>query len=111
MGYGFAIEYSMKIAMCTSYIRLAIVALHLAMLEDRPQFDCLEEMLICFYKDPKHILRDFGMLGHSYWIEILGLTCFVIFYQLIAFFALRYRLSTEFAPKIANIVTKILQYK
>ncbi|KAF5282006.1 hypothetical protein FQA39_LY00530 [Lamprigera yunnana] len=86
-GYGNKIEPYMKVIMGISYVRFAAVAGMTAIFENRGPFDCFNE-IFCYYKDPKQILRDLGMLNASYSLNMLALFCYGVLFRMIAFFAI-----------------------
>ncbi|KAF2902428.1 hypothetical protein ILUMI_03758, partial [Ignelater luminosus] len=110
MGYGSTIGILMKSLMYTSFLRLALVAVVLSIFGDRRQLECTDE-IYCHYKDPKHLLRDSGMLDLSYSVHVLGLLVYVILFRLIAFIALRIRLTSDISRVVFNYFSKIFPYR
>ncbi|KAF5308851.1 hypothetical protein FQR65_LT00551 [Abscondita terminalis] len=109
LGYGSSITPYMRIIMGVSYVRFAVVAGMVAILENRGPFECLEDVF-CYYKDPDHILKDLGMLHSSYGWNMLGLAIYALLFRIIAFFAIRYRLTAQFSTsRIPNYISKLLK--
>lgn len=109
MGYGSTIESYMKVVMGISYVRFGVVAAMTAIFQNREPFDCFHE-IYCHYKDPNQMLRDLGMLDASYSLNMLALGIYALIFRIIAFFAIRYRLTSQFSTsRISNYVTKILE--
>lgn len=109
LGYGSQVEPYMKIVMSVSYLRFGLVGLINSIYEKRPLMDCFDEVY-CHYKDPELFLRDIGMDNSSYVIQVVALLLFCLLFRMIAFTALRYRLTSEFSNKILNYATKILKH-
>lgn len=110
MGYGSAIESYMKVIMGISYVRFGVVAGMTAIFQDRGPFDCFHEFY-CHYKEPNQMLKDLGMLDASYSINMLALGIYALIFRLIAFLAIRYRLTSQFSTStISNYVNKILEH-
>ncbi|XP_031348490.1 ATP-binding cassette sub-family G member 1-like isoform X2 [Photinus pyralis] len=110
MGYGSTIESYMKVIMGISYVRFGVVAAMTAIFQDRGPFDCFHEYY-CHYKDPNQMLKDLGMLDASYSINMLALGIYALIFRLIAFLAIRYRLTSQFSTStISNYVNKILEH-
>lgn len=95
--------------MSISFMRFGLVGLINPIYERRPPLDCIDH-IYCHYKDPTLFLRDIGMDGSSYAIQIIALFVFALIYRFIAFVALRYRLTSEFSNKVLNYATKIFKH-
>jgi hypothetical protein len=109
MGFGPYIESSMKFLMACSYLRYGVAAFSLALYSNRPLMECKTDL--CLYADPKLILRDVGMANDSYSVQILGLIIFTTIHRLIAYFVLRYRLTTEFSNKFMAYISKFMKHR
>lgn len=110
MGYKYDIEPVMKILMTLSYLRFGIVGFNDVLLNNRSPLKCSDE-LYCHYKDPQLLMRDMGMANTKFENQFMGVIIFMILFRVVAFIALRYRLTAEFSVKIVNYATKILRHK
>lgn len=100
----------LKILRYASFLRCSLVALVLPIFgDDRQPFKCTDE-IYCYYTDPKKGLKDAGMLNTSYGFHILGLIVYLIFFRLVAFVLLRYRLSFEFSNTLLRYINKRISY-
>lgn len=111
MGFGQYVEPFMAFLMSLSYVRYLLVTLCVGLYGQRPDMYCAPEHTICLYKDPKLILRDLGMLNKSLPNHFIVLFNFFIVIRVMAYFALRYRLSKEFSNKMLIYMKKILKRK
>jgi hypothetical protein len=113
MGHGEAIEGSMSFLMSLSYLRYGLVAITNSLYgNNRPPLNCIEsESDYCHYKDPKLLLRDLGMADTTALGQLLALFVFAVIYRLVAYLALRYRLTSEFSNQVLNYIAKILRHK
>ncbi|XP_023936206.1 ATP-binding cassette sub-family G member 1-like [Bicyclus anynana] len=109
MGFGPYIEWIMKWFMSLSYLRYGLTGLCLALYQKRPLMDCNVDF--CLYADTKILLRDLGMANDNYGTQIASLFGFTVLYRLVAYFMLRYRLTTEYKSKFMNYVTKFLKHR
>ncbi|KAG6460911.1 hypothetical protein O3G_MSEX012299 [Manduca sexta] len=109
MGFGPYIEGSMKALMSASYLRYGLTGLSLALYEQRAYLDC--SMEFCLYSDPRLLLRDLGMTNDHYYIQIIGLLAFTVVHRVLAYFALRYRLTAEFSNKFLSYISKFLKHR
>lgn len=109
MGFGAFIEKIMHFLMSISYLRYGLTGFCLALYQKRPLMECNSDF--CLYADTKILLRDIGMANDSYAIQITGLILFTILHRLVAYFALRYRLTTEFTSKFMTYISKFLKYR
>lgn len=110
MGYGPNIEYYMKILMSLSYIRYALVSASQALFANREPFECYDE-IYCHYKEPKHLLRDVGMLNASYTINLLVLIAFLITFRILAYIILKYRVTGQTRNNVLiNYIRKIVNH-
>lgn len=67
--------------------------------------------VFCLYADPKLLLRDLGMIDDNYYFQILALFAFTVLHRVLAYYALRYRLTVEFSNKYIAYVSKLLKHK
>jgi hypothetical protein len=113
LGHSEAIEGSMSFLMGLSYLRYGLVAITNSLYgHNRPPLNCIEsESDYCHYKDPKLLLRDLGMADTTTLGQILALFGFAVIYRLVAYLALRYRLTSEFSNQVLNYIAKILRHK
>ncbi|XP_038214708.1 ATP-binding cassette sub-family G member 1-like [Zerene cesonia] len=109
MGFGQFIEPIMKLLMSMSYLRYALSGLCLSLYTKRPLMECKEEF--CLYSDPKLLLRDIGMANDNYVIQVVALLAFTTLHRLVAYFALRYRLTAEFTNKFMTYISKFLKHR
>lgn len=109
MGYGQRITPFMKIIIYTSYMRVALIAVVQSIFDNRPPLECTDE-IYCYYQDPKRLLRDAGMENSSYTLHVLCLIGYVILFWLIAYLALRVRLTSEISRVIVNYTKKYFHY-
>ncbi|XP_026470958.1 ATP-binding cassette sub-family G member 1-like [Ctenocephalides felis] len=111
MGYGQAVGPLMTTIMNMSFLRFAIVGLTTNVYNDRPILSCSNNADYCHYRNPKLFLRDLGMEQSVFYVQVIGLASFAVFFKIIAFSALRFRLTTEFSNKILNYIAKVLRRK
>ncbi|XP_047513165.1 ATP-binding cassette sub-family G member 1-like [Pieris napi] len=109
MGFGKFIEPFMKILMSVSYLRYALSGLCLAIYNKRPLMEC--DDIFCVYSDPKLLLRDVGIMNDNYIIQIVALVIFTAIHRISAYFALRYRLTSEFTSKFMTYISKFLKHR
>ncbi|KAI7815557.1 ABC subfamily G member 4, partial [Rhyzopertha dominica] len=111
MGYKGDIEPMMKFLMTFSYLRYALVGFTDTLFNNRAPLKCLEEELYCHYKDPQLLMRDMGMDNTKLENQVMALIIFTVLFRMVAFLALRYRLTAEFSVRIVNYATKIFRHK
>lgn len=109
MGFGAFIEKIMHFLMSISYLRYGLTGFCLALYQRRPLMDCDSDF--CLYSDTNVLLRDIGMANDNYRTQVLGLILFTILHRLVAYFVLRYRLTTEFTSKFMTYISKLLKYR
>ncbi|XP_068632466.1 ATP-binding cassette sub-family G member 1-like isoform X2 [Battus philenor] len=109
MGFGPYIEARMKILMSFSYLRYGLSGLSIALYQKRSLMECKE--VFCLYADPKVLLRDIGMANETYYMQIVGLLVFIIIHRSLAYFVLRYRLTSEFSNKFLSYISKFLKHR
>lgn len=109
MGFGPSIEASMRVLMSASFLRYGVAGFSIALYQNRNLMECKEEF--CLYSDPKLILRDLGMENDSYGVQVTGLLAFSVFFRVLAFLALRYRLTAEFSNKFMCYISKFLKHR
>ncbi|XP_073949751.1 ATP-binding cassette subfamily G member 4-like [Choristoneura fumiferana] len=109
MGFGPTIEASMKALMSGSYLRYGVTGLTLALYQERQLLDCPN--IFCLYADPNLLLRDLGMTHDSYHFQVVGLLAFTVLHRILAYLALRYRLTDEFSSKFMHCVSKLLKHR
>lgn len=109
MGFGKYIETTMQVLMSMSYMRYGISGLSLALYTNRPVMDC--PTTFCLYADPRIFLRDLGMENDIYYVQILLLLMFTTFHRVLAYCALRYRLTAEFSNKFMIYISKFLKHR
>lgn len=95
--------------MSASYLRYAVTGLSLALYQHRPLMDCNSEF--CLYSDTTLILRDLGMSNDVYILQVLGLVTFTIIHRILAYLALRYRLTAEFSNKFMSYISKFMKHR
>lgn len=110
MGYRYDIEPAMKMIMTLSYLRFGIVGFNDALLNNRSPLNC-SDALYCHYKDPQLLMRDMGMADTKFGSQLAAVLFFAIVFRVVAFVALRYRLTAEFSVKMLNYATKVLRHK
>lgn len=110
MGYKSEIEPVMKFLMTFSYLRYSLVGFTDALFNGRAPLKCFDE-LYCHYKDPQLLMRDMGMNNTKFENQMVALIVFLIIFRLIAYLAIRYRLTAEFSTKIVHYATKIFRHK
>lgn len=99
----------MRFLMSLSYLRYSVTGFCLALYHKRPFLDCNTD--VCLYSDPRILLRDLGMATDTYGTQIIFLTMFTILFRLVAYFALRYRLTSEFTSKFMTNISKFLKHR
>lgn len=109
MGFGPYIEGTMRALMSASYLRYGLSGLTLSLFENRRPMDCSLEF--CLYSDSKLLLRDVGMTNDRYYIQIIGLLAFTFVYRLLAYFALRYRMTADFSNRFMCYISKFLKHR
>lgn len=95
--------------MSLSYLRYSVTGFCLALYHKRPFLDCNTD--VCLYSDPRILLRDLGMATDTYGTQIIFLAMFTILFRLVAYFALRYRLTSEFTSKFMTNISKFLKHR
>lgn len=110
MGYRYDIEPTMQMLMTLSYLRFGIVGFNDILLNDRSPLKCSDE-LYCHYKDPQLLMRDMGMADTKFGYQLAAVFLFIILFRVVAFVALRCRLTAEFSVQIVNYATKVLRHK
>lgn len=110
MGYGQYVGSVMKIVIYASYMRVGVIAMLSTIFDDRSPLECTEE-IICFYQDPQRLLKDIGMANSSYTLHIIGLIAYIVLFRLLAYIALRFRLSSEVSQIIVSYISKIFRYR
>lgn len=98
----------MRIMMGTSFVRYAVVAMVIALFNNRDLY-CAEEEIYCHYRNSDHVLRDLGMLDTTYEMQTFGLVMFLLLFRLIAYIGLRLRLNPEWPSVFINLFFKIVR--
>ncbi|XP_050561861.1 ATP-binding cassette subfamily G member 4-like [Spodoptera frugiperda] len=109
MGFGPYIEGTMKALMSVSFLRYGVTGLSIALYQNRQKMECNQEF--CLYSEPKLLIRDLGMEGDTYIIQVVGLIGFTVIHRSLAYLALRYRLTNEFSNKFMCYVSKFLKHR
>ncbi|CAH0714590.1 unnamed protein product, partial [Brenthis ino] len=109
VGFGPFIEAIMRFLMSISYLRYGLTGFCLALYDKRPLMECNTDF--CLYADTNLLLRDVGMANEKYGIQIVGLIIFTMLHRGAAYFALRYRLTTEFTNKFMTYISKFLKHR
>lgn len=109
MGFGSYIESFMKALMSISYLRYGLTGFSLALYTNRPFMDCPSPF--CLYANPGILLRDLGMEHDMYYMQIIALLAFTTLHRVVAYFALRYRLTAEFSNKFMVRISKFLKHR
>ncbi|XP_067647342.1 ATP-binding cassette subfamily G member 4 isoform X2 [Eurosta solidaginis] len=94
-GFDFAaqIPYAMNLLMKFSYVRVAVVALILAVFGfDRPELECSD--IYCHFGDPRVLLRFLDIENLSMWYLFMLLTVLMLFYRVLMYCSLRRRCGT-----------------
>lgn len=109
MGFGPTIEGSMRALMKACYLRFGLAGFSIALYQNRPLMQCPDDF--CLYDDPRLLLRDVGMTNDTYIAQVIGLLVFTFVHRVMAYFALRYRLTAEFSSKFMCYVSKLLKHR
>ncbi|XP_047019199.1 ATP-binding cassette subfamily G member 4-like isoform X2 [Helicoverpa zea] len=109
MGFGPYIEGSMRALMSASFLRYGVTGFSLALYKNRKLMECKEDF--CLYSDPTMILRDLGMESDNFGVQVAGLLAFTLIHRVLAYLALRYRLTAEFSNKFMCYVSKFLKHR
>ncbi|OWR46507.1 hypothetical protein KGM_200492B, partial [Danaus plexippus plexippus] len=109
LGFGSHIETFMKFLMSLSYLRYSLNGFCLALYQMRPALNCDTDF--CLYADSKILLRDLGMIDHTYSTQMICLLVFTIVHRFFAYFALKYSLREEFTSKFMTYVSKFLKHR
>ncbi|KAH9644130.1 hypothetical protein HF086_015460 [Spodoptera exigua] len=109
MGFGPYIEATMKALMSISFLRYGVTGFSIALYQNRQKMECNQEF--CLYSEPKLLIRDLGMEGDTYMIQVAGLIGFTVLHRSLAYLALRYRLTNEFSNKFMCYVSKFLKHR
>lgn len=108
MGYGSdGIEPVMKILINSSYFRFGMIGVTGSLFNNRKYLKCDTEY--CHYRDPKILLEDMAMAGHSIEYQVIIILFYCIFFRIIAYFALKYRMTSGVRNKIIHFVTKTVK--
>ncbi|XP_049763959.1 ATP-binding cassette subfamily G member 4-like [Schistocerca cancellata] len=95
----------MRIIMSTSFFRLGMIAMILALMEDRKQMDCPE--IFCPFSYPKTLLGLVGADGQDMTVNIGGLLAMILVVRVMWYIALRIRLSSDLYSTCCNYVYKL----
>lgn len=109
VGYGTNIQPFMQVLMYGSYLRYCVVGWMNVLYENRGTLECFDEYF-CPYTDSGVLLRDLGMKGQSYLIQVLGLVVYTILFRLIGYTALKYRFGAEFSSNILHYAIKAFKH-
>uniref|UniRef100_A0A1B6E8X1 ABC-2 type transporter transmembrane domain-containing protein n=2 Tax=Clastoptera arizonana TaxID=38151 RepID=A0A1B6E8X1_9HEMI len=113
MGYGERIYPAMHFLMQFSFMRLGLVGLVTTLYSNgRQQMECKDysPFPYCHYSDPSMLLRDLGMRGQETGNQLLGLLGYLLLFRVLAFFAMRFRLTTELRSQIIGYIHKIIKH-
>lgn len=76
----------------TSFCKYATSAtIHAIYGYDRKPLECPKSEIYCVFRFPRDILTFFNVRDDEYYINVMILSCFMIFFYMISFFSLRYR--------------------
>lgn len=97
----------MKIFMSASFFRFGLVGIVGTLFNDRERLPCDE--VYCHYRDPELVMFDMGMAGGKPRNQVYILILYTAVFRVLAFFALKYRMSSEMKNKIVHFVAKTVK--
>nr|XP_022913336.1 ATP-binding cassette sub-family G member 4-like [Onthophagus taurus] len=105
MGFGRFVHPFMKAVIHVSFFRYGIVAFCSTIFENRHDLVCPE--IYCHYKDTELFLKDMGMHGTSYSLQIIALLAFLTLHVCFGYFFLKLKFSSDFMEHVKRIRLKI----
>ncbi|CAH1160162.1 unnamed protein product [Phaedon cochleariae] len=109
MGYGAAIEPFMKVMMSTSYMRYGLVGVTSSIFNKRKPMQC--DDYYCHYRNPELLMTEMGMPNSNPQLQFWYLLVSLVVYRVIAYLALKYRMTSELRNKIVHYAAKIVKQK
>ncbi|XP_023019227.1 ATP-binding cassette subfamily G member 4 [Leptinotarsa decemlineata] len=107
MGYKDDVEYFMKVLMSMSYLRYGVVGITASFFNEREPLECDE--LYCHYRDPKILMADMGMANSKVENQLFFTLIMMIIFRVIAYVALKYRMTSELRNRIVHIAVKVIK--
>lgn len=108
MGYGKdGIEPVMKILISLSYFRFGMIGFTSTLFNDRKYLTCDTDY--CHYRDPKLLQTDMAMAGYTPAYQVIVILAYGILFRILAFFALKYRMTSGLRNKIVDLVAKTVK--
>ncbi|XP_054260947.1 ATP-binding cassette subfamily G member 4-like isoform X2 [Macrosteles quadrilineatus] len=113
MGYGVRTVPFQEILMRLSFLRLSLVGVVTTLYyHDRAPMECINDVHpYCHYQDPSLLVRDLGMGGEVTLYNLLGMFGYLLLFRLAAYFAMRFRLTTQLRSHIITYVHKIIKQR
>lgn len=109
MGYKNKIESFMKVIISFSYMRFGLVGIASSLFNNRQDIPC--EDFYCHYRDPEVLMQDMGMDRTLPVYQFGYIMIFTVFFRIIAYLALKYRMTSELRNKLVYYATKIVKQK
>lgn len=108
MGYGKdGVQSIMKIIISLSYFRFGMVGFTGTLFNDRMYLSCNVEY--CHYKDPRILQADMAMIDQTPGYQLIVICAYGILFRIIAFFSLKYRMTSGLRNKIVDLVAKTVK--
>lgn len=127
MGYKNKIESFMKVIISFSYMRFGLVGIASSLFNNRQDIPCEDfychyrwvEVLIYdaiyylnnIFRDPEVLMQDMGMDRTLPVYQFGYIMIFTVFFRIIAYLALKYRMTSELRNKLVYYATKIVKQK
>lgn len=109
MGYGKNIEPLMKILTSASYFRFGLAGITESLFNDRGYLNCDDDYDYCHYRDPNLVLEEMGMGGSTPGYQCIFILIYCFVFRILAFFALKYRMTSGLRNKIVDLVAKTVK--
>uniref|UniRef100_A0A1B6G7Z6 ABC transporter domain-containing protein n=1 Tax=Cuerna arida TaxID=1464854 RepID=A0A1B6G7Z6_9HEMI len=84
-----------RLAMYLSYLRYGLEGLIIAIYgKNRPTMYCPPSEIYCNLREPRALLKEVGMEGVNYWVDLAAMIFFLLLFKVISYLLLRNRLSS-----------------
>ncbi|CAG9854002.1 unnamed protein product [Phyllotreta striolata] len=109
MGYKDGIESFMKVIISFSYMRFGLVGTAGSLFNNRSNIPC--EGTYCHYRNSEVLMADMGMGGTKPSYQFAYIMIFTVIFRVLAYLALKYRMTSELRNKLVYYATKIVKQK